>query len=178
MEGEWLKTHCARFDHGGCGLKVLVDEGKAIRVLPDETNKRSKGYACAKGMASLERIYHSERLLYPLKRKGERGEGRWERISWDQALEYAATELNRIKEESGSQAVAFGQGAQDPAILPITVAGSRQFVRAPYAIRTIEDTGHFIHEERPKIVTDMLLDWLQSDPAWDDPSPDQLAIES
>ena len=111
MEGQWLKTHCARFDHGGCGLKVLVDEGKAIRVLPDETNKRSKGYACAKGMASLERIYHSERLLYPLKRKGERGEGRWERISWDQALEYAATELNRIKEESGSQAVAFGQGA-------------------------------------------------------------------
>lgn len=111
MEGQWLKTYCARFDHGGCGLKVLVDEGKAIRVLPDETNKRSKGYACAKGMASLERIYHPERLLYPLKRNGERGEGRWERISWDQALEYAAGQLNRIKEESGSQAVAFGQGA-------------------------------------------------------------------
>lgn len=111
MEGQWLKTHCARFDHGGCGLKVLVDEGKAIRVLPDETNKRSKGYACAKGMASLERIYHPERLLYPLKRNGERGEGRWERISWDQALEYAVGQLNRIKEEFGAQEVAFGQGA-------------------------------------------------------------------
>jgi anaerobic selenocysteine-containing dehydrogenase len=62
-------------------------------------------------MASLERIYHPERLLYPLKRKGDRGEGRWERISWDQALEYAAGKLTRIKEEFGSQAVAFGQGA-------------------------------------------------------------------
>ncbi|MBW2342968.1 MAG: molybdopterin-dependent oxidoreductase [Deltaproteobacteria bacterium] len=111
MDRQWLKTHCARFDHGGCGLKVLVDKGKGIRVLPDETNKRSKGYACAKGIASLERIYHPERLLYPLKRNGERGEGRWERISWDQALEYAAGKLNRIKKESGSQAVAFGQGA-------------------------------------------------------------------
>lgn len=111
MEGQWLKTHCARFDHGGCGLKVLVDEGKAIRVLPDETNKRSKGYACAKGIASLERIYHPERLLYPLKRNGERGEGQWEKISWEEALEYAASELNRIKKRFGAQAVAFGQGA-------------------------------------------------------------------
>ena len=111
MGEQWVKTHCARFDHGGCGLKVLVDEGKAIRVLPDETNQRSKGYACAKGIASLERIYHPERLLYPLKRNGERGEGKWERISWDQALEYAAGQLNRIKEEFGVQAVAFGQGA-------------------------------------------------------------------
>ena len=53
MKKQWKKTYCARFDHGGCGLKVLVDGGKAIRVLPDETNPRSKGYACAKGMASL-----------------------------------------------------------------------------------------------------------------------------
>ena len=74
MQGHWIRTHCARFDHGGCGLKVLVDRGQAIRVLPDKANPRSKGYACAKGMSSLERIYHPQRLLNPLKRKGERGE--------------------------------------------------------------------------------------------------------
>ena len=111
MQGQWIKTHCSRFDHGGCGLKVLVDRGKAVRVLPDETNPRSEGYICAKGMASIERIYHPKRLLTPLKRKGERGGGQWERISWDHALEYAATELNRTKEEFGAQAVAFAQGA-------------------------------------------------------------------
>lgn len=111
MQGEWKKTHCARFDHGGCGLKVLVDRGQAIRVLPDKANPRSKGYTCAKGMSSLERIYHPQRLLNPLKRKGERGGGHWEKISWDQALEYAAMKLNHIKDKSGAQAVAFAQGA-------------------------------------------------------------------
>ena len=50
----------------------LVDGGKAIRILPDETNPRSKGYACAKGMVSLERINHSQRLLHPLSRNSER----------------------------------------------------------------------------------------------------------
>lgn len=111
MQGQWIKTHCARFDHGGCGIKVLVENGKAVRVLPDETNERSRGYTCAKGMASLDRIYHPERLLSPLKRAGERGEGRWERISWDKALDYAALKLNNIKDVFGPQAVAFAQGA-------------------------------------------------------------------
>ena len=62
-------------------------------------------------MSSLERIYHPQRLLNPLKRKGERGGGQWEKISWDQALEYAAMKLNRVRGKSGTQAVAFAQGA-------------------------------------------------------------------
>jgi len=111
MKGEWIKTHCSRFDHGGCGLKVLVKDGKAIRVLPDSTNPRSRGYVCPKGLATIERIYHPERLLTPLRRKGDRGSGKWEKISWDQALDYAAAEFNRIKAEDGAQAVAFAQGA-------------------------------------------------------------------
>jgi len=111
VQRQWIKTHCARFDHGGCGIKVLVENGKAVRVLPDKSNKRSRGYTCPKGMTALERIYHPERLLTPLKRAGERGEGRWERISWDNALDHAASKLNNIKDVSGPQAVAFAQGA-------------------------------------------------------------------
>ncbi|MBN2419420.1 MAG: molybdopterin-dependent oxidoreductase [Deltaproteobacteria bacterium] len=111
MEGEWIKTHCSRFDHGGCGLKVLVEKGKALRVLPDKSNPRSRGYVCPKGMATLERIYHPERLLTPLKRRGERGRGEWENISWDHALDIVAEEFNRIKTGFGPQAVAFAQGA-------------------------------------------------------------------
>ncbi len=111
MDEQWVKTHCARFDHGGCGLKVLVEQGKALRVLPDETNSRSRGYACAKGMASLERIYHPQRLLHPVKRKGGRGGGQWEKISWDRALGYAVDKLNHIREEFGAQAIAFSQGS-------------------------------------------------------------------
>jgi anaerobic selenocysteine-containing dehydrogenase len=107
---QWIKTNCARFDHGGCGIKVLVEKGKAVRVAPDETHPRSRGYTCPKGMASLERHTHPDRLLYPLRRKGERGGGRWERITWDQALDEAAESFTRIKEEYGAPAVAFAQG--------------------------------------------------------------------
>ena len=108
---EWKKTHCARFDHGGCGLKVLVEDGRAIQVLPDESNPRSKGYVCPKGLASLERIYHPKRLLRPLMRKRKRGQGEWEEISWDSALEFAATSLTRLKKEYGAFSVALAQGA-------------------------------------------------------------------
>ena len=49
-----------------------MDEGRVIRVLSDETNPRSKGYTCVKGMVSLEGINRSQRLLHPLSRNGER----------------------------------------------------------------------------------------------------------
>ena len=142
MQGQWIKTHCARFDHGGCGLKVLVESGKATRVLPDDSNPRSKGYVCTKGLSSLERIYHPHRLLYPLKRKAERGAGKFEKISWDEALEYTAMKLNKVKEEFGAQSVAFAQGApKGPEYLLMmrlanvfgspTVAGSQHVCHMP-----------------------------------------------
>ncbi len=111
VNAKWVKTCCSRFDHGGCGLKVLIDNGKAIRVLPDKDHDRSRGYICAKGMASLERIYHPDRLKRPLRRRGKRGEGKWEEISWDEALEYASSQLKHSKERYGAEAVAFMQGA-------------------------------------------------------------------
>jgi len=111
MQGQWIRTHCARFDHGGCGLEVLVENGHASRVRPDKMDTRSKGYVCPKGLASLERIYHPQRLLYPMKRKGDRGEGRWEKISWDSALDYAADTIMKMKEKFGPESIAFAMGA-------------------------------------------------------------------
>jgi anaerobic selenocysteine-containing dehydrogenase len=111
LKGVWKKTHCARFDHGGCGLKVLVENGKAIRVLPDKSNPWSRGYVCPKGLASVERIYHPDRLRYPLKRVQNQGRVKWARVSWHQALAFISKRLKEIREESGAQAVAFAQGA-------------------------------------------------------------------
>jgi anaerobic selenocysteine-containing dehydrogenase len=143
MDEQWVKTHCARFDHGGCGLKVLVEQGRALKVLPDETNSRSRGYACAKGMASLERIYHPERLLHPLRRKGDRGKGRWEKIPWERALGYAAIELNRIKKRFGAQTVAFGQGAPKGLEYFLMMRLANAFGTA-----NVATTGHVCHWPR------------------------------
>ena len=70
----------------------------------------NRGYACPKGLASAERLTHPGRLLYPMKRKGKRGQGSWQRISWPEAIQEIAERLGAIRMESGAKAVAFCQG--------------------------------------------------------------------
>ncbi len=74
-----------------CGIIGYVKNGRLIKVEGNPNDPNSRGHLCARGQASLNHLYHPERLLYPLKRVGARGEGKWKRISWDEALdEFAA----------------------------------------------------------------------------------------
>jgi anaerobic selenocysteine-containing dehydrogenase len=97
-------------DHGGCALLVGVEGNSIVRVKGDPEGCLNKGYTCYKGRVSAERLTHPSRLLHPLKRAGKRGEGQWQRISWDEALDATAKSLLRIKEEYGARAVGFGVG--------------------------------------------------------------------
>jgi len=106
----WVKTHCARMDHGGCGLLAGVKDNKIVSVKGDPDGLLNKGYVCAKGIASPDRLTHPDRLKHPLKRVGKRGEGKWKRISWQEALSETAENLNNIKEKYGAKGVAFGVG--------------------------------------------------------------------
>ena len=106
----WIKTHCARMDHGGCALLVGVKDNRIVKVKGDPDGFLNKGYICPKGIASPDRLTHPDRLKHPLKRAGKRGEGKWERISWDEALKEIAENLNNIKEKHGARGVAFGLG--------------------------------------------------------------------
>jgi anaerobic selenocysteine-containing dehydrogenase len=63
---------------------------------PEDPNARGK--ICARGLASVNRVYDPERILYPLKRVGERGEGKWRRISWDNALDEIASRLKAVQD--------------------------------------------------------------------------------
>jgi anaerobic selenocysteine-containing dehydrogenase len=106
----WVKTHCGRMDHGGCALLVGVKEKKIVGVKGDPVGYLNRGYICPKGLASPEKLTHPDRLRYPLKRSGERGEGKWQRISWPEAIRDISDNLNEIKEQYGARAVVFGQG--------------------------------------------------------------------
>lgn len=106
----WVKTHCARMDHGGCGLLVGTRGNTIVEIKGDPEGYLNKGYTCFKGRVSADRLTHPDRLLFPLKRAGERGEGKWQRISWDQALAEISENLLRIKEKHGARAVGFGVG--------------------------------------------------------------------
>ncbi len=108
--GTWVKTHCARFDHGGCGLEVFVSDEKPRKIRPDKSDPFSRGYCCPKGLSSIERALHPGRLKKPLLRKGERGGGSWAPISWDRALDLLSSEFGNAIEKGGPESVAFAQG--------------------------------------------------------------------
>jgi anaerobic selenocysteine-containing dehydrogenase len=75
--------------HGGCSVSVKVENGK-ITGVKGNPDSLTKGTMCVKGPASIEDVYDSDRILYPLKRKGKRGGCEWKRISWDEALDTIA----------------------------------------------------------------------------------------
>ena len=106
----WVKTHCARMDHGGCALLVGLKDNKMVSVKGDPDGFLNKGYVCIKGLASPDKLTHPDRLRYPLKRAGNKGGGKWKRITWPDAIREMADNLNTIKEKYGAKAVAFCQG--------------------------------------------------------------------
>ena len=95
-----------------CGIIGYVKDGRLLKVDGNPNDPNSRGHLCARGQAALNHQYHPERLLYPLKRVGERGEGKWKRITWDEALDEIATKLKTIRENGDMAEFAFHQGRQ------------------------------------------------------------------
>lgn len=95
-----------------CEVLVFIDEatGRILKVEGDPESPISRGVLCAKGLAARDLVYNPGRLRHPLKRVGERGEGKWERISWEQALDSIAGKLLEYRRKFGPQGVAFLQG--------------------------------------------------------------------
>ena len=106
----WVKTHCARMDHGGCSILVGVKDNRIVKIKGDPDGFLNKGYICPKGLASPERLTHPDRVKHPLRRLGNRGEGKWEKITWTEAIQTISKNLSEIKEQYGARAVAFCQG--------------------------------------------------------------------
>ena len=113
-----IRTGCPAHNCGGrCLLRVFVKDGVIIRIDGDDrlTDNPSDPQLrpCIRGRAYRRRQYHPNRLKYPMKRIGQRGEGRFERISWDSALDLVASQMTRIKGEFGNSAfyVPYGTGS-------------------------------------------------------------------
>src|SRR5512135_1539990 len=89
---------------GRCRIQAHVKDGVVVRIT-SERGPDSAGApqlrACLKGRALRSRLYHPDRLKYPQKRTGKRGEGRFERITWDEAVEAIATNLKEVVDRHG-----------------------------------------------------------------------------
>lgn len=103
----WSAPGC----HNGCGVLVYTDKnGRLVKVEGDEENPFYNGRLCIRCLALPEVNYHPDRLLYPMKRVGKRGENKWQRISWDEAYDTIEEKFNKIKEEYGPESVVFSCG--------------------------------------------------------------------
>jgi anaerobic selenocysteine-containing dehydrogenase len=100
-------------------MLVTVESGRAVRVAGDPDHPFTRGFLCAKVNRYVERTYHEDRLLHPMRRAGPKGSGKFARISWDEALDEIATRLNEIRNSS--------DGPQ--AILPYSYAGTMGIVQ-------------------------------------------------
>jgi len=99
-----VNTTCSSHCGGTCRLRVHVREGRITRIESDD-GEEPQFRACLRGRAYRQRVYSPDRLKYPMKRTGERGEGKFKRVSWDEALETTAGQLLRVRDAYGPAAV-------------------------------------------------------------------------
>ena len=100
-----VKTYC-KICNSRCGILAHVENGRIKTIKGDPDCKKNLGALCVKGKAMLELLYDGDRLGYPAKKK----DGKWVRLSWDDALDETAQRLLAVKEEFGPESIAVYRG--------------------------------------------------------------------
>ncbi|KDR13759.2 molybdopterin-dependent oxidoreductase, partial [Salmonella enterica] len=95
-----------------CPLKVIVKNDRIVRIEPEDAKDDAvfgehQIRPCLRGRSSRWRVYSPDRIKYPMKRVGKRGEGKFKRISWDEATAFIAAELTRVSEKYGREAIYY-----------------------------------------------------------------------
>jgi anaerobic selenocysteine-containing dehydrogenase len=130
MTVKQVRAACPHDCPDTCALLVTVEDGVATEVKGDPEHPTTAGVLCTKVSRYVERTYHPDRLLHPLRRVGKKGEGKFERISWDEALDEIAARLQPI-------------AARDPqGILPYSYCGTMGLVQGEaMALRFFHQLG-------------------------------------
>ncbi len=127
--GEWKKTGCVLCAQN-CGLEVMVENNRIVKVRGDRSNGKSQGYLCRKGMNIANFQHNADRLKYPLKRVGSG----FARISWEQAIDEIAEKLKTVVDSHGPRSFAFMGGG-----------GQGSHFEAAFALRLLRGLGSQYH---------------------------------
>ncbi len=87
-----------------------VEDGRLVKLEGHPDSVRTRGKICSKGAAGINQLYDPDRILYPMKRVGKRGQGKWKRISWDEALNEIAGRLKKLRDEGHPEKFMFHYG--------------------------------------------------------------------
>jgi len=91
----------------GCRLYAHVRQGRVVKISKAPFPDPDYGGICLRGLSHLQRMYHRDRLKYPMRRIGKRGDDKWERITWDEAIGEIVKKFSELQEKYGPQAIAF-----------------------------------------------------------------------
>lgn len=92
------------------GIIGYVEDGRVVKIEGNPELPRTNGRICARGQGGVNQIYDPDRILYPMKRVGARGEGKWRRISWDEALDELTARLKKLRDEGHPEKFMFHYG--------------------------------------------------------------------
>jgi len=109
QEGEFTVTRSHQWSapgcHNACGVLLYTKDGKLVKVEGDPLNPFNNGKLCMRCLDLVEMVNHPDRVKYPMKRAGERGENKWERITWDEAYDIITSKVREIHEKYGSETI-------------------------------------------------------------------------
>ncbi|GAH84310.1 unnamed protein product, partial [marine sediment metagenome] len=98
----------------GCGIIAYLNGERLVQLLGNPDHPNNQGGICAKGIAGLNLVNDPERLLYPLKRKGPRGNGQWTKITWDEVYSTLAARIKEMIRGGRIRELVFDKGHDDP----------------------------------------------------------------
>lgn len=96
--------------HGGCGVLAYIKDGKLVKIEGDPDHPMNRGRLCSRCLAMTQYAYNPKRLRHPLKRVGERGENKWQEISWDEAYSLIEEKFGGIRDKYSAESVVFAMG--------------------------------------------------------------------
>ncbi len=138
---EIIKTYC-RFCGAACGVNAFVRNGRFVKLDGMTEHPLTRGMLCSKGNAGVQHVYAPDRLKYPLKRAGERGDGNYKRITWDEALDTVAEKMLELKEKYGAESVVLARGSNSAG----PVGEWRDYIRRLFqAYGSPNDTSYSSH---------------------------------
>ena len=124
MSTTFVRAACPHDCPDTCAIRVTVQDGRAVKVQGDPDHPPTHGALCTKVSRYPERTYHPERVLHPLRRAGPKGSGRFEPVSWDEALRDIAARLSAIAQRNPE------------AIVPYSYAGTMGLVQGEAMARS------------------------------------------
>ncbi|MBW2296368.1 MAG: molybdopterin-dependent oxidoreductase [Deltaproteobacteria bacterium] len=148
-ENSYAYTSCTLCP-GGCGLMVRMVGDRAVKIEGLEGHPINDGGICILGLSGLQLLYGATRVKTPLKRIGKRGEGRWEKISWDEALANVTAKLGQLRDANQSHTVACILGSKHGTTSTLfkrfmTAYGSPNVMTTPSVQDTLEMTLQVMH---------------------------------